>query len=380
VSTPTIIRQAEFWSRQTVEADQERYYIFGDNEGGVGMGGQACIRGLDNAFGIPTKKSVSEFWSDDNLKANKKAIEEAIAKIPTDKPWVISQDGLGTGLSELPARAPRTYQYLVGRITEMECAGYALPEGKVLVLRTCSFARTGQHSDATHFVYPERGFVACADFNKKKVCGGGLHGCIWGSGSVWDSRAMFQVLEVEETGIVDLGDKCKFESAVVLYTGYSKFATDLIAQFAPVGVMIHYRHISGGNRSHISGGNRSHISGGNRSHISGGYGSHISGGYGSHISGGYGSHISGGEKTVAISKTDGRVRASDGSCLMMAVWEDGRYRGYAANVGEATPEGLMIEPDVFYTVKDGTWQKAANQEEVRKAQMPELPEPVEEVK
>lgn len=115
-----IIRASTFWTRESVLADPEHIYIFGDNEEEVGMGGQACIRYLRNAYGIPTKKSVSEFWNDGDLASNCKAIDDAIAKIPRDRDWVISSEGLGTGLAELPTRAPITYAYLVQRISQLE--------------------------------------------------------------------------------------------------------------------------------------------------------------------------------------------------------------------------------------------------------------------
>lgn len=114
-----IIRQKEWWTRESVAADPGRIYIFGDNEEGWGTGGQACIRGLENAYGIPTLKAPGEFWSDDDFEQNMKAIEAAIAMIPTDRDWVISADGLGTGLAQLDARAPKTFEYLQSRIAKI---------------------------------------------------------------------------------------------------------------------------------------------------------------------------------------------------------------------------------------------------------------------
>lgn len=110
------IQRESYWTVESVISDPNRYYIFGDNEEGWGTGGQACIRGLPNAYGIPTKKSPFTYWSDHDYIANISAIDLAISKIPADKPWVISVYGLGTGLAKLPLKAPRTYKYLCDKL------------------------------------------------------------------------------------------------------------------------------------------------------------------------------------------------------------------------------------------------------------------------
>ena len=109
-----------YWSRNHVEADASHYYLFGDNEEGWGMGGQAIIRGLPNAFGVPTKRSPhmddDSFWSDDEYEANVAKIDAALALVPTDKPIFVSEHGIGTGLAQLDVRAPRTFAYLCDRL------------------------------------------------------------------------------------------------------------------------------------------------------------------------------------------------------------------------------------------------------------------------
>jgi hypothetical protein len=216
-----IIRQREFWTRESVQADPDRIYIFGDNEEGVGHGGQACIRGLDNAFGIPTLKAPGVFWSDEEIDANIAAIEAAIERIPVDRPWVISHEGLGTGLAELPARAPATYRYLVGRITAMEQERHALPPDWVLVLRSSDIQRKAYGG----FQYPEFGWVECADFDSKPRCGGGLHALLNGVGDYsllnLDPDAVWQVIAVDPETVVSLdgGAKVKFPGGHVIYTG-----------------------------------------------------------------------------------------------------------------------------------------------------------------
>jgi|HubBroStandDraft_4_1064222.scaffolds.fasta_scaffold02568_11 hypothetical protein len=50
---------------------------------------------------------------------------------------------------------------------------------RVLILRTCA-ADMSSHNG---FRWPEAGPVECADWNPAHVCGGGLHGLLWGEGS-----------------------------------------------------------------------------------------------------------------------------------------------------------------------------------------------------
>lgn len=99
----------------------EYYFIFGDNLEQRGTAGQACIRGCPNAFGVPTKKSPSmsadAFFSDEELEANKLAIDRAIAKVPRDKP-VWWHHRIGLGLSKMDLRCPLTYAYLGQRLSE----------------------------------------------------------------------------------------------------------------------------------------------------------------------------------------------------------------------------------------------------------------------
>lgn len=107
----------EFWTREQVEELADDYiFVFGDNLEEVGRGGQAVIRGLPNAYGVPTKKSPTlfpeAFFTDDEYEANCRAIRVALSKIPTNRPWVTHSE-IGKGLAKLDRCAPLTYQYLV---------------------------------------------------------------------------------------------------------------------------------------------------------------------------------------------------------------------------------------------------------------------------
>lgn len=109
--------------RERVARDRYRVYLFGDNLVEGGSAGQACIRGLPNAIGIPTKKyprmDEGAFFSDQHFNQNVGAIERAFRQIPPDVPVVLPAHGLGTGLAQLKRRAPKTWDYLLWRICQL---------------------------------------------------------------------------------------------------------------------------------------------------------------------------------------------------------------------------------------------------------------------
>jgi len=114
----------EHITRDDVRAEKDKIFLFGDNLTGRGFGGQAAeMRGEENAVGIPTKKAPSNnpnsFFTDKEFAANKKAIDEAFGKIPSDKTVVIPKAGLGTGLAQLEEKAPLTFGYLNEKLAEI---------------------------------------------------------------------------------------------------------------------------------------------------------------------------------------------------------------------------------------------------------------------
>lgn len=104
-------------------------FVFGDNMIGRGKAGQACIRDEPNAIGVPTKWNPSmvddAFFSDHpvTIKAVEKirqqfAVIESFLATGTDVSF--PQDGLGTGLAELPKRAPNLYAFIEKSIEELK--------------------------------------------------------------------------------------------------------------------------------------------------------------------------------------------------------------------------------------------------------------------
>lgn len=111
-------------------------YVFGDNDTRTGCGGQAVVRYCCNSLGVRVKKSPCRtndcFYCDsefaDNvakIDADLRAIEAASALFEEVR-WPAG--GLGTGLAELPQRAPRTFAYLEGAIKN--CFGVDLPAAR----------------------------------------------------------------------------------------------------------------------------------------------------------------------------------------------------------------------------------------------------------
>lgn len=113
---------------------REVLYLFGDNLAEVGMGGQAAeMRGEPNALGIPTKRTPAmdeaSFFTDDDFDWVKNKYDsifkgirhrDASCNRTGYSVLVIPADGLGTGLAELPVRAPKIYAYLLLKISELE--------------------------------------------------------------------------------------------------------------------------------------------------------------------------------------------------------------------------------------------------------------------
>ena len=116
---------------------------------------------------------------------------------------------------------------------------YVLPPGKVLVLRTCTADMRGVLTVSNHFVWPRSGPVSAPDWDPTPACGHGLHGLLWGGGSLAlleaKTDSVWVVAEVDATSVVSLdgGDKVKFPSAVVVYSGAKDGAIDFVLAHDP---------------------------------------------------------------------------------------------------------------------------------------------------
>lgn len=118
-------------TRALVQSDRETMFVFGDNMEGRGLGGQAAaMRGEPNAIGVPTKwapkRQVRAYFTDgdrlnrDVWHAIREAFDRMRATLDDGRNVVIPADGLGTGLAELPTRAPKLHAMIEAAITALE--------------------------------------------------------------------------------------------------------------------------------------------------------------------------------------------------------------------------------------------------------------------
>ena len=131
-----LVERPEYISRQDVQSNPDKLFLFGDNDKREGFGGQAkAMRGEPNVVGIRTKAAPSmdegSFWSDDTYAENIRKIDEDFkAAFEFEGTVVIPKAGLGTGLSKLDDLAPKTLAHIEMRITELE-AGKPMSEAEV---------------------------------------------------------------------------------------------------------------------------------------------------------------------------------------------------------------------------------------------------------
>lgn len=112
---------AKRYTRSEIRANPDRLYVFGDNVSTLGKGGQAKeCRGEPNTVGIPTKwhpmMDEASFFTDDALGKIKPRIQTEFRTLQRhlqeDKDVVWPADGVGTGLAQLPQRAPAVYAFI----------------------------------------------------------------------------------------------------------------------------------------------------------------------------------------------------------------------------------------------------------------------------
>ena len=111
----------KFIYREDMQANPNIFYLFGDNEKRYGNGGQAHqMRGEPNAIGIRTKKAPLYddwvYWSDEDYDRQVALVNEDMQKVWDRVKFghhiIIPLDGLGTGMSQLNTRAPKTLLYI----------------------------------------------------------------------------------------------------------------------------------------------------------------------------------------------------------------------------------------------------------------------------
>lgn len=135
-----LVRTNLHYTPALLRANPKFMFVFGDNLRRVGKGGQAIIRDEPNAVGLATKNAPSRaphaFFSDNNT--DEIAISDEILRIlrlATYRMVVIpftDRVELGTGLSELPTRAPLLYEILKNTFTaDMPRAALTMPHANL---------------------------------------------------------------------------------------------------------------------------------------------------------------------------------------------------------------------------------------------------------
>jgi len=115
--------------RSDLQNNPEDVYIFGDNYARQGLGGQAkAMRGEPNALGIATKRTPDHnedaYFSDDNFFMHTYSLSVEFGKanvaLKEGKTVVIPSDGIGTGLSKVPEKAPQVHTYIEMAVMVLE--------------------------------------------------------------------------------------------------------------------------------------------------------------------------------------------------------------------------------------------------------------------
>lgn len=121
------IQFVERYTREEIRANPDILYVFGDNMTREGFGGQAAAaRHEPNAVGIPTKYSPSKFFKDEDYACamyTRIYPSFMILRFHLEHGGTVvwPADDIGTGLADLPNKAPKIWarlQELKGKLME----------------------------------------------------------------------------------------------------------------------------------------------------------------------------------------------------------------------------------------------------------------------
>lgn len=113
-------------TRDMVRAEPEARFVFGDNVRRCGNAGQAkAMRGEPNAIGVatkflPTMAEISFFKDNAECKRHAlRGLDEVSTALQRGRTVYFPADGIGTGLSELPTRAPKLHAYITDYVSDL---------------------------------------------------------------------------------------------------------------------------------------------------------------------------------------------------------------------------------------------------------------------
>lgn len=134
---------------------------------------------------------------------------------------------------------------------------YTPPKGKVLVLRTSNADGTSRHDPRFHWNPPGE-ITEAPDWDPTPECGNGLHGALkgqgWGDLFNWEEGALWHVVEVEESEVVDLDGKVKFPRGIVIFAGDRHTAANLVKRIYPESCVIASTATAGNRGTATAGG------------------------------------------------------------------------------------------------------------------------------
>ena len=155
---------------------------------------------------------------------------------------------------------------------------------RVLVLRVCRADLTSPSIDANGFRWPEAGEVAAPDWDPYPRCGGGLHGWLWGEGTVHgnigqdvidDPKSRWLIVEVLKSDVVELPGKVKFPRGEVVFVGDREAVVAYLVERAPSGKSIAFNTATAGDRGTATAGDRGTATAGYGGTATAGYGGTI---------------------------------------------------------------------------------------------------------
>jgi hypothetical protein len=189
-----------------------------------------------------------------------------------------------------------------GRPTSPGCVAF--------MLRSCA----SDMSAYGGFVWPRSGEVSCPDWKPARECGNGLHGLLWGEGSVSltaqdDPNANWLVCAVWTTDVVDLGDKVKVPRSFVVFTG-SRF--DAVAELQKLGARkSHWGIYSAGDSGTATAGDSGTATAGNRGTATAGSRGTATAGYAGTATAGHAGTATAGNRGTATAGDSGTATAGD---------------------------------------------------------------------
>ena len=177
-----------------------------------------------------------------------------------------------------------------------------LRAGYTLMLRTCA-ADMSAHGG---FVWPRSGPVECPDWQPTKACGNGLHGLLRGCGRGsllnWDEGAMWLVVEILASDVIDLDGKIKVPRGRVLFAGVRLEALALMQRLGHLDEAAVGATLTGGDGATLTGGDRATLTGGVGATLTGGDGATLTGGYRATLTGGDRATLTGGDRATFLVK------------------------------------------------------------------------------